>query len=224
MPFSQQQTVTDLSSGEDRRVSRNRIRKGDHALKMREKRAEQAKQEKVAAFFSREEHKAFSDALFRRGRVDPEAVAAYATLTTTIPTKRSGFVAVCPDAERAASLARALRGPGVNGFSYALVRLDQISGRERPPGRPVDTNQSTFLEILTKLEAVEAAGGPDAGRAACALAILREATVHQSLIRLFVQHADAGDLGDMLHAAGAHRRLVNDVDTIAGRAGFRPVA
>lgn len=224
MSFTRQQTVTDLSSGEDRLVRRTRVRKGDHALKMREKRAEWAKQEKVAAFFSREEHKAFTDALFRRSRIDPAAAPAYATLTTTIPTKRSGFVAICPDAERAAALAKALRGPGVNGFSYALVRLDQISGRAQPAGRPVDTDITSFREILTKLEAVEASGGGDAGRASRALAVLREATVHQSLIRIFVRHAEAGDLGDALHAVGAHRRIVNDVDTIAGRAGFRPAA
>lgn len=223
MSFTRQQTVTDLSSGEDRRDRRNRVRKGDHALMMRERRADQAKQEVSAAFFSREEHKAFSDALFRRSRVDPAAVAAYTTLTTTIPTKRSGFVAICPNAERAAALAKALRGPGVNGFSYALARLDQISGREQPPGRAVNTCLSTFIEVIEKLEAVEAAGGDDSARASRSIKILREATVAQTLIRFFVQYADAGDLADALHAVGAPRRLVNDVDTIAGRAGFRPV-
>lgn len=224
MSFSRPLTVTDLSSGEGYRNRRNRVRKGDHALKMREKRAEQVKQEKVAAFFSREEHKAFSDALFRRGRVDPDAVSAYTAITTTIPTKRSGFVAVCPDAERAAALAKALRGPGVNGFSHALVRLDQISGRAQPAGRPVDTHITAFVEILTGLEAVEASGGEHADRAIHALAVLREATVHQGLVRTFVPQGAASDLADAIHDVGGERRLVNAIDTIAGRAGFRPAA
>ncbi|HJE22116.1 MAG TPA: hypothetical protein K8W01_00445 [Methylorubrum populi] len=224
MSFSRPLTVTDLSSGEDRRFRRNRSRKSDHALKMREKRADAAKKEKVAAFFTREEHKALADALFRKGRTDPGAVSAYAALTNTIPTKRSGFVAVAPNAEHAAVLAKALRGPGINGFNYALVRLDEISGRAQPAGRPVDTHITTFLDVLGKLEAVENGGGEHATRAARAIAVLREATLYRGLIRTFVTHADAGDMADAIHAVGALRILVNEIDTIAGRAGFRPAA
>lgn len=223
--FARPLTITDLSSGEARRNRYSRTRKGDSALRLAEKRREWAKKEKVAAFFGVEDHKRLTTALLRLQRAgDAGAAMAYAILDRRIPTKRSGFVAVSPDAAQAATLATYLRKRGVDGFSCALARLDEIAGAQQPAGRPVDLCGFDFENVLGKLDAATDVGDPDAERAARAAAHLRTATVKSTLVRFFVTHEAAGELADALHAVDAGRRLVKDIDTIAGRAGFRELS
>ncbi|SFL17765.1 hypothetical protein [Methylorubrum salsuginis] len=219
MSFSRTLTVTDLTSGEDRFTRRRRPRSSDSALRLKEKRAEWAKKEKVAAFFGAEDHKRLTTALLRLQRAgDGGAASAYAILDRRVPTKRSGFVAVAPDAAQAATLATYLRKRGVDGFCQALARLDEIAGAPAPAGRPIELCGFEFEAVLATLDAAADAGNATAARAA---AHLRTATVKSTLIRIHATAADAGWLADALHAAGAGRLLVHDVDVIAGRAGFR---
>ncbi|WP_342152380.1 hypothetical protein [Methylorubrum sp. SB2] len=219
MSFARIPTVTDLTSGEDRFTRRRRNRSSDSALRAREKQAEAAKKEPFAAFFLHDEHKRLTTALLRLQRAgDGGAASAYAILDRTIRTKRSGFVAVSPEPAQAKTLATYLRKRGVDGFCQGLARLDEIAGTEQPAGRPVDLCGFDFERILAQLDAAADAGSADAARAA---AHLRTATVKSTLVRFFVNHEAAGELADALHAAGAGRRLVHDVDLIAGRAGFR---
>lgn len=137
-------------------------------------------------------------------------------------TKRSGFIGLAPGKHLARELVDSLRC--VNAFGTGLERLYEMAEIPMPAGAFAEITTNQLVEAITKLQALQDDGAAVTFNIPAVIELLRAARYARGMARIYADRDDASALADALHTVGASKFVVNRLDTMAGRTGFRRAA
>lgn len=183
----------------------------------------QAAREQRPAYFEKSDYAAYDARLNALANAGSFAARDARIIFRQNPiTKRSGFIGLAPGKQLARELLISLRR--VNAFGTGLERLYEMAEIPLPAGAFAEITPNQLVEVITKLQVLQDEGAAVTFNIPAVIELLRAARCARGMARIYADRADADVLADALHAVGASKFVVNRLDTMAGRTGFRRTA
>lgn len=193
------------------------------AVRLQAAKKAQATRERHPAYFAKADYAAYDDRLNALANAGSLAARDARIIFRENPiTKRSGFIGLAPGKYLARELVNSLCR--VNAFGTGLERLYEMAEIPMPAGAFAEITTNQLVEAIRKLQALQDGGAAVTFNIPVVIELLRAARYARGMARIYADRDDASALADALHTVGASKFVVNRLDTMAGRTGFRRAA